>query len=252
MLRIGVIAAILVALVVGGAVAYNSRAFTINNVVVSGVEHLTGTDMTELADVEAGTTLLRVDTTAIQQRLLENAWVQSTDVKRVFPDTLEISVTERTIEAVVEVPTEDATSVQLWAIASDHMWLMPIPDRDSEAGKNTSSKVYEDADAALRITDVPYGTKADIGAYSSDDNVNNALDIIAGMTTDLADQVKRVSATEPEETKLVLDSNVEIAFGKAENIREKERVCLEIMAQDPGNVAYINVRVVDRPTWRSR
>lgn len=252
MLRIGIIAAIVIALVVGGVVVYNSRAFTIENVVVSGVEHLTGADMTDLASVPAGTTLLRVDTAGIQQSLLKNPWVQSVDVKRVFPDTLELSVTERTIKAVVEVPTEDATSVTLWAIASDHMWLMPIPDRDSEEGKNTSAKVYEDADAALRITDVPYGTKADVGTYCSDDNVNNALDIITGMTTDLADQVKGVSASEPEETKLILDNNVEIAFGKAENIREKERVCLEIMANDPGNVAYINVRVVDRPTWRSR
>lgn len=47
-------------------------------------------------------------------------------------------------------------------------------------------------------------------------------------------------------------SNCQImAFGPAQSIREKERVCLQILNDNPGKVAYINVRVVDRPTWRS-
>ena len=171
-------------------------------------------------------------------------------MKRVFPNTLELAVTERTIAAVVAVPTEDAKSVKRWAIASDHMWLMPIPDQDSEAGKRTSPKVYEDAAAVLSITDVPYGTKAEIGTYCSDDNVSNALDIVSGMTTELAGRVTKVSATDAEGTTLTLDDNVEIAFGKAENIRDKERVVLKIMEENP-TVVYINVRVVDRPTWRA-
>ena len=208
------------------------------------------TYMTAMANVPANTTLLRVDAAGIRERLLKNAWVADAEVKRVFPNTLELAVTERTIAAVVAVPTEDAKSVKRWAIASDHMWLMPIPDQDSEAGKRTSPKVYEDAAAVLSITDVPYGTKAEIGTYCSDDNVSNALDIVSGMTTELAGRVTKVSATDAEGTTLTLDDNVEIAFGKAENIRDKERVVLKIMEENP-TVVYINVRVVDRPTWRA-
>ena len=99
-------------------------------------------------------------------------------MNRVFPNTLELAVTERTITAVVDVPTENAESVQPWAIASDGMWLMPIPDQNSEAGKRTSPKVYEDAAKVLHITDVPYGTRPEVGAYCSDANVNNALAIV--------------------------------------------------------------------------
>ena len=40
-------------------------------------------------------------------------------------------------------------------------------------------------------------------------------------------------------------------FGEAEDIRLKERVCLELMEQYPDQIAYINVRVAERPTWRS-
>ena len=231
-------------------ILYNSSAFTIESVSVSGCEHLTTTEMEELANVPEGTTLLRVDTGSIKSRLLEDAWVEDVSIQRSFPNTLKIVVTERTIAAVVDVPTEDASDTQEWAIASDGMWLMPIPDQDSEAGQNTSAKVYEDAAAVLHITDVPYGVGAEVGDYCSDSNVNNALSIIDGMTTDLADQVTTVMAAEAESTTLVLESGVEIVFGEAEDIRDKERVCLEIMEEHP-DVVYINVRVVDSPTWRS-
>ena len=40
-------------------------------------------------------------------------------------------------------------------------------------------------------------------------------------------------------------------FGTAEDIRDKERIVLQIMADNPGKVSYINVRVPDRPTWRA-
>lgn len=250
LVRIGVAAALLLALVAGGVALYYSDAFAIEEVAVSGVEHLTATEMTELASVPANTTLLRVDAAGIRGRLLKDAWVLDVDVKRVFPSTLELAVTERTIAAVVEVPSEDAQSVQDWAVASDGMWLMPIPAPDSEAGRKTSPQVYEDAASVLRITEVPYGTSPSVGAYCTDANVNNALSIVANMTTDLAGQVRAVAATETESTTLTLESGIEIVFGSAENIRDKERVCLAVMEEHPDAV-YINVRVVDRPTWRA-
>ena len=153
--------------------------------------------------------------------------------------------------AVVEVPTSDAKSTQPWAISSDGMWLMAIPDQDTQLGQSLNQRIYDDAQNALHITDVPYGTSAETGTKCTDENVNNALAIVSGMTTDLANQVKTVSATDAESTKLTLESGVEIAFGPAQSIREKERVCLQILNDNPGKVAYVNVRVVDRPTWRS-
>lgn len=90
-----------------------------------------------------------------------------------------------------------------------------------------------------------------MGTYCSDESVLNALDIVSGMTTELADRVKTVYADGVEETRLVLDNNIEIAFGAAENIRDKERVCLQIMEQHPDSVVYINVRDVANPTYRA-
>ena len=251
LMRIVGIIGVFVVLLAGWAALYNSPAFSIQNVEVNGVEHLTSEEMATLANVPTDTTLLRVDTATIENRVEQNSWVADASVVRVFPNTLQINVTEREVYAVVEIPTTGMTAVKQWAISKDHLWLMPIPDADSEAAKTTSSKVYEDAQKVLHIINLPIGTKAEIGKECVDANVNNALDVVTGLTTDLANHVAEVSAAGIAETTLILDNGVEIAFGKAEDIRDKERVILEILDEHPNNVAYINVRMVETPTWRA-
>lgn len=242
---------IIVALIAGWVALYNSSVFTIKNIELQGVEHLTNDEMAQLVDVPANSTLLRVDTAAIEKQVEQNAWVADAQVTRVFPDTLQVTVTERPIAAVVYISTGGGTAVKRWLISDDHVWLMPVPDADSEAAQTTSSKVYEDADKALHIVGLPYGTKAEIGKECTDDIVNNALDIVSGLTTDLSGRVAEVSAPTIADTTLILDDGVEVAFGKAEDIRDKERVVLELLEQNPNQITYINVRMVEQATYRS-
>ena len=246
------VALIIIAVVLVGALAlYLAPVATIQHVSIKGAEHLTEQEMLLLAEIPEDTTLLRVDTARIEQNCLRDAWIKEVAVNRVFPDTLELVVTERKIAATVAVPTGDSSVTRVWAIAQDKTWLMPIPDKESQAAATVSEQVYTDAESVLQIVDVPYGTSPEIGEICTDSNVNNALAIVSGMTTELADRVVRVSATDAESTILTLDNGVEIAFGAAENIRDKERVCLALLAEHEGNIAYINVRSVSSPTWRS-
>ncbi len=248
------IVAVIVVVVLGvGTYAglYFSSAFAIEEVKVTGADHLTNEEMAVLAAVPQGTTLLNVDAAAIENSVVRDSWVADVKVNRLFPNTLEIVVTERKVAAVVEVVADNAKTTQMWAIASDGMWLMEIPAQDSELGQSISPQIYTDAASVLHIKNVPFGLTPEVGTYCTDDNVNNALAILDGLSTDLADQVKAVSATDAASTLLTLENGIEIAFGTAEDIRDKERICLKIMEEHPGKVAYINVRVVDRPTWRA-
>lgn len=245
-----VVVVVLAALAITFAVLSRSTLFVIEDVEFVGADHLTESEVAQLVNIPGGTTLLGVDADAIKQSLVRDAWVRDVSVERVFPSTLRVRVTEREIAAIVPISVGATQTIRNWAISSDGMWLMPIPSRESEIGQSLSPRIYEDAESVLWITDVPYGVEPEIGVYCTDDNVNNALSIIDGMTTELADRVKTVSATDAESTLFTLDSGVEIAFGSAANIRDKERLCLQIMEQNP-HVVYINVRVVDRPTWRA-
>lgn len=230
---------------------YWSGLFSIKQLTVSGVEHLTSEEMTQLANVPSDTTLLRVDTGAVKSGVMRDAWVADVDVQRVFPDTLNLNVTERKIGATVEVSVDEGQSLQTWAISEDGIWLCMIPEEGTEAASKISPKIYEDKANVLSIKDVAYGVKPEVGSQCSDESIINALDIVTGLTTELKDQVKTVSATSADNTTITLDSNVQIAFGSADDIRDKERVCLQIMADNPGTVSYINVRVVASPTWRT-
>lgn len=252
MTKVFVALAVCAVLAAACAGVYFSSLFSIKQVTVSGVEHLTSSEMTQLANVPSDTTLLRVDARAIEESIMRDAWVADVDVQRVFPDTLNLAVTERAIGAVVEVGVDEGKSTEQWALSIDGMWLCMIPEEGSEAASSISPKIYEDKANVLSIKDVAYGVAPEVGTYCSDESIVNALDIVTGLTTELKDQVKSVSATSTENTTITLDSNVEIAFGSAEGIRDKERVCLQIMADHPDAVSYINVRVAASPTWRTK
>lgn len=244
-----VIACVVIVAVVAAFALSRTGVFEIENMEVKGADHLTTNEVAQLVHVPQGTTLLNVDVDSIKNGLLRDAWVEDVTVNRIFPSTLQVVVTERQVAAIVEVPVGTAQTLQNWAIAADGMWLMAVPERSSELGQSISQAIYDDVDNALHITGVPYGVSPEIGAMCTDESVLNALEIVDGLTTELADQVKQVKASDASSALLTLDNNVEIAFGSADNIRDKERVCLQIMEENP-DVVYINVRVADRPTWR--
>lgn len=249
--RIVIIVILLVVLAIAGTVVYWSNLFAIEQVTVTGCTHLTTQEMTELAQVPSNTTLLRVDAGAIESRLEQDAWVESASVNRILPDTLELAITERTIAAVVTVTSVSNQQSENWAIASDGTWLMQIPDENSAEAALISQQIYKDVANVLHITDVPYGVNPQVGSVCTDESVLNALTIVSSLTTELADSVTTVSATDSANTVLTLSNGVQIAFGEAENIRDKERVCLELMEQHPDAISYINVRVVSSPTYRA-
>lgn len=58
---------------------------------------------------------------------------------------------------------------------------MQIPDRNSEEGQQLAPQVYEDVDAALHISSVPYGAVPEAGSQCNNPNISNALAIIDGM-----------------------------------------------------------------------
>lgn len=241
---------------------YSTNAFKIENVKITGVAHLTDDEMNQLIDMPQDTTLLKVDTDVIKKRLKRDAWIQDVNIVLDFPNTLVINVIERPITAIVEVPTSSAdmksstdttqdSIVRNWAISADHIWLMPVPDRNSETASKINQQIYADAEGVMHIVDVSPSVQPEIGSVCTDEAVNNAIDVVAAMTTDLKGQVKNVKATDANSTNLILTNGVEIAVGTSENLREKERVCQELLEKYEGKISYINVRNANNPTWRS-
>ncbi|MBQ9690653.1 MAG: FtsQ-type POTRA domain-containing protein [Eggerthellaceae bacterium] len=244
-----IVCACLVAVVYG--TLYFSNVFAVHEVDVEGVEHLTAEEMTALTSVPADTTLLRIDKSAIKERILKDAWVQDVKIKKRYPSTLVLDILERKMAATVEIYAADGIAKQIWALSSDSMWLCEIPERDSERAQTMSDAIFRDADEVLRISDVKYGAVAESGVMCTDESILNALAIVDGLSTELKDDIISLKAASPESTTAILSSNVEIVFGTSEDLRDKERICLQVLQENEGKVSYINVSVPEKPTWRS-
>lgn len=246
------VGAIIVAMLgLSGALLAMTPLFPVKEVAVEGAKSLTDDEMVQMAAVPEGSTLLRVSTAEIEDRLEGSPFVKTAKVSRELPGTLKVDITEDEIAAIVEITSAETRSVERWAIDSDGVWIVQIPDEGSEEAANIPPSVYERLGDFRTIVDVPVGPAPVAGTECTDAPVLNALQIINGLSTELKDQVATVSATENHNTTLVLEDGVEISFGDSSDIRTKERICLKLLEENEGWISSINVRVVDRPTWRS-
>jgi cell division protein FtsQ len=119
-----IIACVLIVLVAAAFFVYQSPLFTVKEVRVEGAQRLGGARLTELAAVAEGSTLLRLDSEGIRERLESDPWVLAAEVHRSFPATVVLVVQERQMAAVVKAPaSQDGASPSEAILSEDGVWL---------------------------------------------------------------------------------------------------------------------------------
>jgi cell division protein FtsQ len=226
----GVLVVIAVAGVVWGLVAlWRAPLFTVDTITVTGNVHLSRNAVLQLAAVPPDATLLRLPDKAIVSRIETSPWVASASVRRSFPHTLDVTVSERTPIALV-----DAGVAGSWMVSSDGHWV--------------AKRAKEPTGTLIPVRDVP-GLNPQAGARISSAELSNALAVISGISGQLKSQTKFVSAATIEKTMIVLKNDVQIFVGPSEDIAKKDVIARGILSSKK-DVVYVNVRVTDRPTWR--
>lgn len=244
-----VVAVAIVAAVLGVAflVLSNTSTFQITSIDAVASDHVSADDIQKLAKVEEGTTLLNVDTNAITQNLMKNPWVESVSVEREFPDKLKISVTERTVEAVVVMSSRSVA----WYLGEGEVWLEPV-NLDVSDEQSTDDVALEKATSvgAILITGVPATVDPVAGSKATDEVIAAVRSYLDGFSSDFASQI--VSFTAPSEASIscVLSSGVEVSLGSPTDISSKEEVVKSLLAEYPDELTYINVRVPSSPSYR--
>ncbi|MDR2957698.1 MAG: FtsQ-type POTRA domain-containing protein [Coriobacteriales bacterium] len=237
------IAAIIVVLL-AGAITYFSPAFTIKTVEVDGDWYIKADHLTEIAQVPIDTTLLRVDTNMVAERVAADPWVASATVSRKFPATLRIVITERQPVAVVYLSKADRSSGKdVWLLASDGTWLGELYELKSDIQGLDNQQL-------IHIDDVDATIYPQAGSEVEDPGLINAIAIINGFSSSMRTMVSWISAPNVVQTTLYLNNNVEVAFGAADDINIKEAVINELISKHGPLLLYINIRVADRPTIR--
>jgi cell division septal protein FtsQ len=94
--KIAAILLLLGALVFGFNYLYNSKYFKIKTVMVTGNSHYSSEQIKKVANVAIGTNIFEINKKNIEDKLAaELTWVSNTSLRKVFPDKIEISITER-------------------------------------------------------------------------------------------------------------------------------------------------------------
>ena len=213
----------------GLSALWRAPLFPVKAVEITGASRLTTQSVLASAAVPADATLPKLPKSQILARLTANPWVAEASLTRTLPGTVKIAIVERTPVALV-----DAGGAELWLISSDGHWL----GRRSE----------EDTIVVPTVREAP-GAVPIAGKATSSKELRNALAVITGLSPELRGRVKTVSASTVDKTALTLADSIQVFVGSADQIAKKDQLVREILGKEK-KLVYINVRVVERPTWR--
>ncbi len=234
-----------------GVVTYIILSYTdtfhIEKVNVEPTAHLTQEELDKIVVLEPDATLLNVDTTKIVDELKKNPWVDSVEVHKQFPDTLEIVVSERQVFALTLIGPENVA----WYIGADFHWIEPakIETEKDEAVREAALQIAKDSEYYL-IYDLSADINPEPGALVEVPVLQDVQKIVNGLSDPLKAQVLAFSAPARDSITLRLLNGIEIAFGSADDISTKEKVINAILDKHENQVTYINVRNPAKPTYR--
>lgn len=228
-LRVTVTAIVVVLAISGITALYRSQIFDIRTVEVLGTSTLTQEAVRARAAVPENATLFRYPEHAIRERLLADAWIADVQVTRNYPHTLRIRVTERVPVAIVDT--------------GDTFWVV------DGAGFVLGEQSLEETSTLVVVRDIP-GLDLKTARQTSSEILRNALGVLTGITEDLHDKVRAVSAPSIDETTLITTDNVEVLVGEAVELPKKDLIVLKILRDQAGAVVFIDVRNTERPVSR--
>lgn len=241
------VAALALVALVAYLVLRNSSAFVIESVEVEPTEHVSSEDLGKLVQVPAGSTLLNVDTAAIESAMKTDPWVESVSFELVFPHTLKLTVNEQRPAALVVMSSGSVA----WYLSDSGTWIQPTKLSPAEGQSvNDAALQIALAEGVLLVTDVPASVQPEAGSAATDEALAAVQAFQDGFSDEFSAQVVRYSAPSADAVSCTLESGVEVLLGTAEDIAKKEQIIEAYLEQHPGSAVSINVRVVSNPSVR--
>ncbi len=175
---------------------------------VEGLRRLNELDIVRQAGVTMNDHILLVDTTAIARRLLENPYIRSCEVGRVFPDMLTIRIQERLPEATL--------------LSNNRAFVI---DRDGVVLREL--QMYEPHRGPL-ITEVPGLDVIEVGDRIEQPELRRAMEVLdAFEKTEIAQHVTiaEVAARDERDIRMYCDElTFEIRWGGSDLPRQAARL----------------------------
>jgi cell division protein FtsQ len=123
------------------------------------------------------------------------------------------------------------------------MWLI------DHSGSVIATASADSSGTLPTITGVT-GLDLKAGRTTTSEPLLNAIAVLTGLSKQLAATVRTINAPSIDGAALVTADHVEIVIGQATDLVTKDALARRILSEQRGKVVSIDVRVVDRPTWR--
>ncbi len=206
-----------------------SALVALEEVTVVGVERLDPEEVIAAADLEVGTSTLRLGMRAAGDRVEELPLVREANARRTDPLSVVIEVEERRPELVVPG-------------GGEHRYL----DRDGVVIEDV--RPWEEPASAWPVIELASEPPSPGERVDDDAALANAHAVWRGLSGSLRAETVRYRAAGPDELTLELASGVEVRFGRAERVDEKVRA-LGAVLEDVGDteVETIDVRAPSAP-----
>lgn len=242
-------ALILISLSIYGISSFlHSSFFYADDVQVTDLEVLDADLVKSMASIDTSSSALFLKKKDIEERINKNPWLESVKVKVKLPNTVVIDAQEYTPLARVVLSASES-----WLIARDGSWIAAasadLKKSEYKLSQEASQTLSYDSSALIEITNVP-DLNVRSGEKTNNPEILNAIEVILGVSKELRADIKSLSAASVATTKIFTKEGIEIAFGPAKDAVEKDRIARSIMEKEKGRVVLINVRAIDKPTWR--
>ncbi len=233
--KITAILLLLGALVFGFNYLYNSEYFKIKSVIVSGNSHYSSEQIKEVADVAIGANIFEINKKNIEDKLsAELTWLSSIALRKVFPDKIEISITER--------------KPYLRLVYGGKYYILDKEAVVLDEISNDKSSVYSDyllVKNAIKF----YPEKGEKIAKKS---ILGTADIYGALDVEIKAIIKEAFISNGSSSDIVLVTNddKQIIFGTSDKITDKNAILRQILIQiQENNVTYsvIDLRNIENP-----
>lgn len=133
--------------------------FRIKEIVIFGCNETSRNDIKKIAGIDYKTSMVAVSRKDIREKLLDNNWIKDAQVKKVWPNQLEISIREHTASALLV--RENGVESEIVYINNDGDVIAPIKPGDdldypvitgiSNVDEEDKNQLYNDAVAFIQL-----------------------------------------------------------------------------------------------------
>ncbi|MGH9280560.1 MAG: cell division protein FtsQ/DivIB [Acidimicrobiales bacterium] len=195
---------------------------------VVGAVHTPAQAVLDAAGVPRGEAMVDVDEGAVAARVEQLPWVARATVRRAWPGTVVITVTERRPSAVTR------TNEESWALLDIDGKVLEI------VGERPVGLVALEGVLGAAPTDAQPGARAT--------SVAGPLEVVRSLTPALTARTEAVVVVQTGEIALKLNPRGTVRLGTAEQVSAKVRAIETILASlDTANLAVLDVRFPSSP-----